>query len=483
MSSPIKAALTEENKDEDADCRLRYDLNPDCLTEIFKYLDQSDLLTLSSMNSHYKEIIVNRIIPIIQLNLTENSDQSKRLMAEFGGTVKSIKFKGDKEAFEDLMQSINDYCLINQLVKLDVSPIERCGEKIGSCDLCHPDLVNRTQKYLRKLNFVAIDENFSNWKIPHNLFDLSKGIRVLELKNLNLQGKFQNWTGLSDLTDLTLINISGFKSDKFIEFLSRGTRLQRFSSDDSDFRMAEAIAEHCAKTIRTFGDLRISSQVENPETRYDFFNKFENLNEVVLTSEYVCMSDLYRPLMLLALNDSIESLEIKQVNTKEFQIKQIPDLPTFKKLKTLKLSIREREHEAENLDEEMHSKFILNNANKLLTNVETLHLSGTFTKNMSTIIRLTTKLKRLWIHKLEARRLLIQARRIVACIGQIIGERKEECVGSNTNNLVYVTVCGEQWRDYAVFERIPIKLVLKGKRKANMRDFEIAGTAKIPKPF
>lgn len=365
---PVEAAV--DDKDDNADCRLRNALNPDCLTEMFKYLDQTDLLTLSKMNSHYKEIIVDRIIPFIQLNLTESCDQSKRLMGEFGETVKSIKFKGDKEAFGFLMQFITDYCELNQLQKLDITT--RRDERIESCQCCHPDLVNRTQKYFRKLHFLAIDENCSNWKIPLELFALCNGIRVLQLKNVSLERRFQNWTRFDELTDLTLIHISEFKSNKFIEYLSSGsTRLQRFLSDDSDLKMGEAVAEHCSETIHTFGDLRNCSPRHHLETRYDFLDKFENLKEVILTSEYVGMSDLHRPLMILALNDSIESLEIKQVDTKEFRLRKLPDLPKFTKLKTLKLSIREREHEAENLDEQMHSKFILNNANKLLTNVQT----------------------------------------------------------------------------------------------------------------
>lgn len=482
MSSPVEAAGLD--RDKDADCRLRHGLNPDCLEEIFKYLDQSDMLALSKMNSHYKEIIVDRIIPLIQLNLTESCAQNKQLMAEFGASVKSIKFKGDRKAFELLMTLINDYCNVNQLKKLDIITCK--DKRIDSSNCCHPDLVNRTQKYFRKLHFVAINENSSNWEFLQELFALSNGIRVLQLENVNLKGRFQNWTHLDELTDLTLIGIERFhqiKMEKFIEFLSRGTRLQRFFSDDWCFKMNEAIAEHCSKTIHTFGDLRKWPLDEYSLTRYDYLDKFENLKEIILTSEYICMSDLYRPLMILAMKDSIDSLEIRQVDTKEFQLETQPNLPKFNKLKTLKLSIRQREHEAENLNEQMHLKFILNNANKLLTNVQTLHLSGAFTRNMSTIIRLTPKLKRLSIHELEARRLLLQARRIVACIGQIIGERTTESEGSKTNELVYVTVCSEQWRDYAVFERNPIKLFLKGKRKADMRNFEIAGTAKIPKFF
>lgn len=150
------------------------------------------------------------------------------------------------------------------------------------------------------------------------MFALSHGIRVLQLKNVNLKGKFQNWTDFKELIDCTLVRISGFKRDKFIEFLSRGTRIQRFFSDDSYFKMGEDVAKHCSKTIHTFGDLRKCSTRENPLTRYDFLNKFENLKEIILTSEYVCMSDLQRPLIILAMNDSIESLEIKQVDTKEF---------------------------------------------------------------------------------------------------------------------------------------------------------------------
>lgn len=478
MSSPVEAAGLD--RDEDADCRLRHGLNPDCLEEIFKYLDQSDMLALSKMNSHYKEIIVDRIIPFIQLNLTESCDQNnKQLMAEFGATVKSIKFKGNRKAFTLLMTLINDYCNVDQLKKINI-----ITRKDKRADSINPDQVKRTQKYFRKLHFVAINEYSSNWEFLQELFALSNGIRVLHLKNVNLKGRFRNWTHLDELTDLTLIGIKRvhqIKMEKFIEFLSRSTRLQRYFSDDWCFKMNEALAEHCGKTIHTFGDLRKWPLDEHSQTRYDFLDKFENLKEITLTSEYVCMSDLYRPLAILAMKDSIDSLEIRQVDTKEFQLETQPNLPKFNNLKTLKLSIRQREHEAENLNEQMHLKFILNNANILLTNVQTLHLSGAFTRNMSTIIRLTPNLKRLSIYELEARRLLLQARRIVACIGHIIGERTAESDGSKTNELVYVTVCSEQWRDYAVFERNPIRLFLKGKRRADTRNFEIAGTAKIPK--
>lgn len=150
MNSPA-VEPADKVKDEDTDCRLRNALNPDCLAEIFKYLDQYDLLTLSKMNLHYKEIIVDRIISFIDVNLNESNDQSKRLMAEFGATIKSIKFKGDKNAFRFLMQFINDYCNINQLQKIDITA--RRDERIDNYNFFHPELVNSIKLHFQNFTF------------------------------------------------------------------------------------------------------------------------------------------------------------------------------------------------------------------------------------------------------------------------------------------------------------------------------------------
>lgn len=84
--------------DKDANCRLRYCLNSYCLSKIFRCLQQNDLFTLIQMNKYYKELILENVISTIELRLTDNINENRTLMEQFGVRLKRIRFNVDNDA-------------------------------------------------------------------------------------------------------------------------------------------------------------------------------------------------------------------------------------------------------------------------------------------------------------------------------------------------------------------------------------------------
>lgn len=98
--------MNSPERDLDANCRLKKNLNPICLANIFEYLDIRDLMSLSQMNSLYKKIIAHYIIPLY----VGISSDNMHIFSIFGNKLRKFPFASQKKHLYDLLTHIVSYC-------------------------------------------------------------------------------------------------------------------------------------------------------------------------------------------------------------------------------------------------------------------------------------------------------------------------------------------------------------------------------------
>lgn len=470
-------------QDLDANCRLRNGLNPDCLLDIFEYLNHGDLVNLSEMNDLYKQLITNFIISKKTIVISGNCTRSNsELFQNFGRKMKHIKFVGDQARFEHFVQQIVKHCTENQIKSVDIT-FTRSNCNISNC--CCPKTIANTnnessakvaKNYFRSVEEVAISQAWEAvGEILETLLGESKNIRILKLYKSKIDDHLLSWKSSQQLTELHLIKSVVRNEDRFIKFIRSQTKLERFISHGGYYsirRVGEALAVNCSSKLRVFCDSG-SVRVNRIVTDYDFVSKFDNLKEVKLTSFTKTGNDLHRPIMELAKKQTIEKLGIYQDADRFLanEIRTIGFIPELKNLKSLEISVKNFAQP----NDSTHLKLLFGNSGVIFKNVETLMLSGTkgFTSAGKTI-EMVPNLKKLQINNLEQWHWLIETRRIVSNIAKIVERRNIK------NDEVTIVVNPKQWREFAIFEDKFIKLVNNG-GPINTIDFKIGKTVKIPK--
>lgn len=108
----------EESSVDSYICRLRSDLNVNCLIQVFEYLELSDLMVLLKMDSFFKEIILKWAIRKRLLNIPfyfgptapewENQPDLLKLFETFGNSMKKVTLK--VISMEHFLKLIMKYC-------------------------------------------------------------------------------------------------------------------------------------------------------------------------------------------------------------------------------------------------------------------------------------------------------------------------------------------------------------------------------------
>lgn len=481
----MASAKIVSEQDPDANCRLRNGLNSDCLLEIFEYLKQDDLVTLSGMNDHYKQLIINFIISKKTIEISGNCKRSNaQLLKNFGRKLKHIKFVGDRVRFEHFSQQIVKHCTENQIKTIDINFI--CSNSNKSKCHCPKTMAfvmdndtstEAAKKYFRNVEEVSIRHaNARVGEILETLFGESENLRVLKLIESKLDDRLMSWKSTQQLTELHLIESSVGNEERFIEFIRSQSKLERFISHGGYYsirRVGEALAVNCSSKLQVFCDFGSVNRNRNRSvTDYDFISKFVNLKELKLTSITKTGIDLHRPLMRLAKKHSIEKLGIYQ-NAKHLKngADIIESIAEFKNLKCLEISMEEFTF----FDDSKQLEFLFGNSGIIFKNVETLILSGSNGfKSAIDIIGKVPHLKRLQIDNLERKYWLIDSRRIISNIANIVEQRNIK------NDEVTMVVNPQQWCDFAIFD-INFIILLNEGRPIEMSDFKIGKTVKIPR--
>lgn len=473
--------MNAEN-DPDANCRLKNNSIPDCLAEIFKYLDARDLMTLCQMNSQYKQIIVDDIIshmkPRVGVSCLIDNTQ---LFSTFGNKLKKFRFAGRKNHLYDLLKHIVSYCPDTKFndIEMDLDWQEMDLDGDGDADTFHQRLtflINKAEKSFWNLEKLAIhgicneDARAKINYIYNGLFGNSTSIRCLKFQNTFVDEEVQFLNGIRfvNLTELELIQ-ARVQVPYLCNFLETRPKLCRFVNERSiKFTGIEVIGrklvEFCKDTLHTFCDMdayRYDRRLDNYLKRYSFIAELNNLKDVTLTSFFKCANDLYLPLLGLSRLDKLEHLGIYQ-NTPRCDMKTISltnrefaiGLEQFTNLRTIKIC-------AINVDNRhnspTHLEFLMKNSRQILQNVSQLHLIGT-SKFIypSHIVSLISNLRLLSVCNLEH----IDVDVIVFDLKKALNAR-----GNITNDFVELVLNRTRYRELEntyrtnVFDKIRFKAV------------------------
>lgn len=502
---PQKEQKNVEQIDTDENCRLRHGLNPNCLTEIFQYLDSADLIRLSNMNDYYKSIILEYVIAkkFIVFKQSNLRGAYENIFQNFGKKIKKIHFTGDPRRLQYLLQNTIQHCAVGQLKEVIFNMNcyfnMRCScEHFGN--LITPQLISEAIPYFSNVHLVWLcNDHWGSdlvWQIPLTLFSQSTNIQTLKLEKVLMNDAQLRWDQLENLHDITLIKMHDFNQSTFIAYLKRRPKLKRFTwkGEQNIVNIGEALATYCGDTICSFHhyDTRHSTSVDI-RTRYEFLSKFQNLAHLTISSVIKCGSDLYYPLEKLAQKNMLKSLEIYQyfverelphiepphiepsVSAKKALVQQ--NIGEFKHLKHLTLNI---DISCSIEKDPQHLQFILDRSEHIFQNVHTLVLSGNRSdKTISKIIGLLPNLRQLCAVDLTINNLLLGTRKLVTAIRKLVESRRIADDELKPKDFIDVIAEGMVWREFAAYENKYINLVNPGTAK-EVKDFAIQGTIKVP---
>lgn len=351
----------EENQD-NLNCLLRNDLNPDCLAEIFNNLEVADLVTLGSMDDHYKQIINDNIIHKKTIYFHAPRKQqwfSKPASGEiinslhsnifkmYGKRIRNFSFYGNLDDFDHLLQQIKKYCSKHSFknITLDFSPCTQDYMWLfdHSCFSEYIQRIEAAAEYFNEIESFSCVRGFGFFMV--DFIRMFPKLQVLKLENIkcfHLDTLFEGEL-MMNLKELHLIEMEVFFCPVFIDFLRQRPNLEHFVNRNSildNVAIGKTMAEYCGDKMKSFCDI---DKKTNHFTRssdvklYPFMSKFEHLKEATLTSSCAYVTDLIEPIMELAQHNTLEKLVIFQKKKLKTQpIRQIK-INEFTKLKTIEI--------------------------------------------------------------------------------------------------------------------------------------------------
>lgn len=340
-----KPTIMEINTPEDPDlnCRLRNTLNPDCLAVIFEYLPVRDLIHLSQMNDHYKQIIHDFIIhkkESILFGNTRYTDvvdtkSGEYLITNYGDRMKRLRFHGDIYEFYAFYNLIVLQFPKEQITDLEVT-IDYSNEEVDSYygNKNYQPILPRALGHfmnLEKLQIKCLDHHEYKLDAINKMLSLVlvdapnlKSLKLLQLyvNNNRLSSLLINGT-MANLTELHLEDVN-IDLEFLIEFIQKTPNLERFIVNNGLLNehieiLGNILATYCGDKLHTFCDITtdtwIGETIEDNimhANRYKFLSKFQNLQNVTITSNCACASDMYYPIIELAKRNTVEKLGIYQ---------------------------------------------------------------------------------------------------------------------------------------------------------------------------
>lgn len=301
-------------------CFFRNALNTHCWAKIFDNLEPEDLLTLSSMDDHFQQIIHKHVIhnKKISFNYENNHLNGTTIFEMFGQRIKKLAFSGDSQAFCSLLEKIMQFCTSGQFDEVDIDLIVSTDTFYKSDKWC----MHRAHTYFSNVKSLSLTNDYvcNGWinELIPILLQTAERLRRLKLRKMNIISVASNifdWDRLVQLTELEMMNVNvvpGF----MLGFIAKGPKIERFinvhSIETPDIeQIGNALANHCANSLLYFEDTN-SCLLYGHEylARYQFLSMFKNLRAMAVTTLYGCGSDLYFALNDLAEHDKLEQLAI-----------------------------------------------------------------------------------------------------------------------------------------------------------------------------
>lgn len=444
-------------------CRLRNNLNSDCLLKIFQYLNLQDLLQLSKMDTYFYDLIASEIIPksVINLGVMDERLPNNQLVLKrstmemfdmFGKFMKKFVIRGD--SFSLFLTTIITYCTPNRLTQVDLE------FKRNTASL---HLIDQSMPFFLKLCKLRLFDIGSNGLYQHFLTKLSQestSIEILQLEQVDIVG---GWLQKNqNLTQLMLHRTSNISLDDLTSCYKVNPKLKAFEYKGiDDLTEAYRTLSVCCPGLRTFSDCHLDNPYDslgadmtNMMRRYDFLSLFEQLDSVTLTSYTESGHDLHHHLSIpsLAKISTFKvymSMERPIVLSDEIktEIMESCSIPSLNYLKTVEIQIQN----IGDIDCNLRCEFIFNLVSQL-RNVENIKFVGSALTNVDSIFRYAKNIRRLCIAETHFRKTHIsqELRNIMRFLLRvpIRNPSEEKC----EKQLLHLKVNKDQWNHLQVYE-------------------------------
>lgn len=174
-------------------CRLRHNLNSDCLLKIFQYLNLRDLIQLCKLDTYFYDLIASEIIAkkVIDLGVMDKRMQNNRLVVRrstieafevFGKFMKKIIIRG--EDFNLFLSTITTYCKPDRLTEVDLEfKLTTALSSLHLIDQSMPFFVKVLKLRLFDINSDGLYQHFLT-----KLSQKSTSIEILQLQQVDIVG-------------------------------------------------------------------------------------------------------------------------------------------------------------------------------------------------------------------------------------------------------------------------------------------------------
>lgn len=191
------------------------DMNDDCLTSVFEYLDTLSLMKLTKTNERLKDIVTERVIPkkMVQFDDIRRQASTCKVLELFGPSMTRISIASDDiqiarpgySTFAEFLRLLTVYGTPGKLQQLSISGF------VDTYQAIPPGLLDTVVPYLVNVHTLSIDVPKSSWWLQANgVFNQfmehmpKHNLRQLIMHNVRHIG---SWLSVASLPNLRSLHI------------------------------------------------------------------------------------------------------------------------------------------------------------------------------------------------------------------------------------------------------------------------------------
>lgn len=431
-------------------CRLRNNLNDDCLLKMFEYLNVKDLIQLCKLDSYFYDLITSDFIPkkLINLGVMDTRLRNNKLVLKrstieyfkvFGKFMKRIVISG--EDFNLFLDTIVRYCQPDRLTEINLQFKENTAFPAL-------DLIDQSLPFFTRLHRLRLYDISSNGLYQQFLIKISEisNVQFLQLRQVNVE---DGWLQRMDsLRELQIHSSRILSFDDLSSCYKVNPKLRVFNYKGSDdLQPIYDTLSACCPNLQTFSDchLQYLGHVDDVEGRYKFLSPLKQLENVTLTSYSETGHDLHHHLRIPALANISKlgvhtSFEERTVLSKEKRAHIMESFSVkFENLKTIEMEVRGIYDKPCDL----RCEFIFNLVSRL-ENIENIKFIGHSLVNVNRVLYNSMKIRRLCIADADFRS------------EHYTQELKNIVLASRRVPMVHLQVSQQQWNElqtYAIVKR------------------------------
>ncbi|XP_055306023.1 uncharacterized protein LOC129570445 [Sitodiplosis mosellana] len=480
--NPSDEQWSGESKDDSdsvlATCRLRHGLNDDCLCEVFKFLAVYDLIQLCELDIYFQNLITKWVIGKKLINFTKMDPcwTTNKIFQIFGKSMRKIKIAEENTlgCFEKFLSFVKQYCAIGGLTDVELRFSEPTAPQA---------IIDQSMPHFANLRQLVLNDNYTRVWYKEFLAGIAvtaTNLTHLTLEGVNVSGEWLTNVGMQNLKELRLhaskrrsMNI---QTNELAVFLRSKPKLEIFShigtSDITD--VIDSLTESCPK-LKSFADFHLNNPhdirtVTNINAqmmhRYTFVRQFTGVTTLGLTSYTQCGSDVYYPLIKLAVQNRVEALKIYMDRNNTVVLPENNqmryshrDFGHYTRLRSIELQIR-----SDASDQcELNAEFICDFVSKLENIEKFTVMCEPALKDVNKIVDKAPHLKELGISHTKMKYLPVEMLKIV----RSIRKRRKALIadGINDPEPFHLVVNIKQLREVQVYD--DVKTILKATVDSN----------------